>query len=150
ILLATDGDPTCGTPDGISYAIAQVQAARAMGILTFVIGVGTGSNSSINLDKLALAGGRARPVTNPLDTKYYPANSPDELVTTLKTITGQIASCVFDLGRPPPDQQFVNVTLGGTEIPFDVNGQNGWTFTGNTMSVITVAGSWCSQIQDST
>ena len=93
-----------------------------------MIGVGTGSQSGAHLDAMAIAGGMARPVTNPLETKYYPADSPTELSDTLKSITGQIASCVFSLGSQPPDSKFVNVTLGATEIPYDVANQNGWNF----------------------
>jgi len=148
ILLATDGDPTC-PGDGITDALQQITAARAAGIPTFVIGVGTGNDSGTNLDAMAIAGGQARPVTNPLDTKYFPADSPDELAMTLKAITGQIASCVFSLGQRPPDSQFVNVTLGATEIPFDVAGVNGWQFAPGDTSTITVAGNWCDQIQSS-
>jgi hypothetical protein len=148
ILLATDGDPTC-PGDGITYALQQITAAHAAGISTFVIGVGTGHDSSTNLDAMAIAGGQARPVTNPLDTKYFPADSPDELAMTLKAITGQIASCVFSLGQRPPDTQFVNVTLGATEIPYDVAGINGWQFAPGDTSTITVVGNWCDQIQSS-
>jgi hypothetical protein len=148
ILLATDGDPSC-PGDGITYALQQITAARAGGINTFVIGVGTGSNSGVNLDNMAIAGGAARPVTNPLDTKYFPANSPAELADTLKAITGQIASCLFSLGQSPPDSQFVNVTLGPTEVPFDVAGHDGWSFNGADTATITVAGSWCDRIQSS-
>jgi hypothetical protein len=148
ILLATDGDPTC-PGDGITYALQQVAAARTAGIPTFVIGVGTGHDSSTNLDNLAVAGGQARPVTNPLETKYFPADSPDELAMTLKAITGQIASCVFSLGQRPPDMQFVNVTLGATEIPYDVAGVDGWQFAAGDTSTITVVGNWCDQIQSS-
>ena len=48
-----------------------------------------------------------------------------------------------------PDSQFVNVTLGATEIPFDVAGRDGWNFNGGDTSTITVVGSWCDQIQSS-
>ena len=68
---------------------------------------------------------------------------------TLKAITGQIASCVFSLGQRPPDMQFVNVTLGATEIPYDVAGVNGWQFAPGDTSTITVVGNWCDQIQSS-
>ena len=148
ILLATDGDPSC-PGDGITYALQQITAAHSAGISTFVIGVGTGHDSGTNLDSMAIAGGQARPVTNPLDTKYFPADSPDELAMTLKAITGQIASCVFSLGQRPPDMQFVNVTLGATEIPYNVAGVNGWQFVLGDTSTITVVGNWCDQIQSS-
>ena len=45
--------------------------------------------------------------------------------------------------------QFVNVTLGATEIPYDVAGENGWHFVAGDTSTITVVGSWCDQIQSS-
>jgi hypothetical protein len=148
ILLATDGDPTC-PGDGITYALQQITAARTAGIGTFVIGVGTGSDSGINLDAMAIAGGQARPVTNPLDTKYFPADSPAELADTLKAITGQIASCIFSLGQAPPDMKFVNVKLGATEVPFDVADNNGWDFSPGDNTTIKIVGSWCDQIQTS-
>ena len=60
----------------------------------------------------------------------------------MKAITGQIASCIFSLGSQPPDMKFVNVTLGATEIPFDVANQNGWNFNAGDTSTINVVGSW--------
>jgi hypothetical protein len=148
ILLASDGDPSC-PGDGITYALQQISAAHDAGFHTFVIGVGTGSHSGAHLDQMAIAGGEARPVTNPVDTKYFPADSPAELADTLKAITGQIASCIFSLGQSPPNPDFVNVTLAANEIPFDVAGQNGWNFNPGDTSTITVVGPSCDQIQSS-
>src|SRR4051812_28705599 len=54
ILLATDGDPSC-PGDGITYALQQITAAHSAGVSTFVIGVGTGHDSSTNLDSMAIA-----------------------------------------------------------------------------------------------
>src|SRR5262249_30634809 len=141
ILLATDGDPNC-PGNGITYAVQQVTAALQAGIPTFVIGVGTGNSSSKNLDALAVAGGQPRPVTTPASTRYFPADSPAALTDALNLITGQIAACVFSLGKQPPDPKFVNVTLGATEIPLDVTGQNGWSFATGDMSTIHITGQW--------
>jgi hypothetical protein len=60
-----------------------------------------------------------------------------------------VAACVFSLGKQPPDPQFVNVTLGATEIPFDVAGQNGWTFAAGDTSTIKINGQWCQTVQTS-
>lgn len=146
ILLATDGDPNC-PGNGITYALQQVSAAQQGGIPTFVIGVGTGNGSSKNLDALAVAGGEARAVTTPASPRYFPADSPAALTDALNLITGQIAACVFSLGKQPPDPQLVHVTLGATEIPFDVAGQNGWAFAAGDMSTIHISGSWCQTVQ---
>jgi hypothetical protein len=147
MLLATDGDPTCsGSPSPIGYAVAQLQAAVQMGIHTFVIGIGTGSDSDANLAAMADAGGEARHVVNPLDKKFYPANSQQELLSALGTITGNVIGCVFPLATKPPLINGVHVVVNGTEIYIDPAHQSGWDYTDTTYSNLKIYGPLCDQI----
>src|SRR5204863_8459498 len=140
----TDGDPTCsGAPSPIAYAVSQLQMGAAMGIKTFVIGIGTGSTSGPNLNMMAEAGGAARPVVNPLDTKYYLANSQQELSAALAAITGQVISCTFPLQDRPPLASGVHVRVNNTEIYIDANHASGWDYTDAGLTGLTIYGPQC-------
>ena len=81
-LLITDGYESCsGAP------LTEVKSLAAAGIKTFVVGFGSGVNTTV-LNNMAIAGGTAQAGT----TKYYQANNTSQLVTALKTIGG-LASC---------------------------------------------------------
>jgi MYXO-CTERM domain-containing protein len=82
VLLVTDGSETCsGKP------IDWVKALHGAGIKTYVVGFGTGVNTT-ELDSLALAGGTALPQS----PKYYKADNPTQLNGALQKI-GSLVSC---------------------------------------------------------
>ncbi|MET0411444.1 MAG: vWA domain-containing protein [Polyangiaceae bacterium] len=154
IVLATDGEPSCGASgeegqdDARPYAVAAITDAVAAGIPVFVVGVATTNDSATEaLNYMALAGGAARPDPNPLATRYYLANTQAELVSTLRTITGEIASCVFPLSAAPPAPDNIAVKVGGTLVERDATRANGWEYTGNALMELEVYGSWCEQIK---
>lgn len=152
IVLATDGDPTCPGSSALDYAVAQIAEALADGFPTFVVGVDTTKDSSIeNLNAMAEAGGRARPRTNfsplALHTSFYLTSTAAELEEALKGITGELASCVFELSPAPPVPSNVAVDFAGARADRDPARQNGWDYTKPDHTELQVFGEWCRRIQ---
>jgi len=155
ILLATDGEPSCaGTSQDSSgarpYAVQAVTDAAAAGFKTFVVGVATTkSNATQALNDMAVAGQMARADSNPLATKYYLASTQAELVQSLKVITGQASSCVFNLQERPPEPDNIAVKVNAMRVPRDTTRMTGWDYTDGSALVVEVFGSWCQQIKNS-
>jgi hypothetical protein len=153
IVLATDGEPSCspsgeGQEEARPYAVQAVTSAVTAGIPVFVVGVATTKDTATEaLNAMATAGGVARPDPNPLATRYYLANTQAELVSALRTITGEIASCVFPLGTPPPVPNNIGVKVDGVLVPRDATRANGWEYVGSGLTEVEVHGDWCNQIQ---
>jgi hypothetical protein len=140
ILLATDGQPNCPvagdapTAPDLPAALQAIAAARAVGFKVYVIGVGP---SVGNLDEMARQGGT---------DKYYPALSPQSLVSALNTIVGIVASCVYTMSTTPPDPSHLGVYLDKQLVPQSPT--DGWTagaansvvFTGPTCDRIKAGG----------
>src|SRR5579871_1501203 len=158
LLLATDGEPDCvGTTKSSSSAdtatVTAVGNALKAGFPTFVVGIATDKNSANSeLEMLAQAGGEPIANSNPLAHHYYVADDATSLTTALQAITGQISTCLFPLGSPPPvlnDGTKVGVYIGSnmTRIPYDASKGNGWAYTDPSDMTIQVFGSWCDMIQ---
>ncbi len=155
IVLATDGEPSCSPSsaddDQVSarpYAVEAVRSAATAGIPVFVVGVATNKDTATQaLNDMANAGGVPRPDPNPLATRYYLANTQAELVSALRVITGEIASCVFPLNTPPPVPNNIGVKVDGVLVPRDATRANGWEYVGNGLTEVEVHGDWCNQIQ---
>jgi hypothetical protein len=161
ILLATDGQPSCGALPSSStgsdvggpYAETAVSAALAAGFPTFVLGVATGSSGEISiLNSLADKGGKPRP-NAPL-THFYLGTSQAELTTAFRVITGEASNCTFPLNPPPPvkdDPTKLGAYIAGspsdTKIPYDATKANGWAYTDANDSAVQVFGSWCDMIK---
>jgi hypothetical protein len=155
ILLATDGEPSCspsgeGQDDARPYAVEQVTAAANAGIPVLVVGVATNKDTATEaLDDMAIAGGMPRTDGNALAARYYLANSQAELVTALRAITGEIATCVFPLSKPPPVPENIGVKIDGVLLDRDPNRVNGWEYTDAALSAVEVHGPACDAIQAS-
>jgi Mg-chelatase subunit ChlD len=148
MLLATDGEPSCPKPSTTArtFAIESVAKAAATGIHTFVVGVSTTkSTATAALNDMAVAGMEPRADPNPLATKYYLANTKDELTSALKVITGQISGCVFNWNDAPPVPGNIAVKVGGLKAPRDAN--DGWEYTGTDYKGVEVHGAWCDMIK---
>lgn len=106
--------------------LAVLDLAQA-GIATYVVGMPGSEAYAAVLDKLALAGGTARPAP-PL---YYQVADASALSSSLQEIGVQVAiSCTVDLDTEPPDPKLVNVYFDTTLVPSsDVDG---WKWTGPT------------------
>ena len=150
ILLATDGQPTCGLPRNSGAdpddpaAIQAVADVAAMEIPTYVIGIATTNNATADatLNSMADKGGQARPTT----PKYYPVSTTADLVTALGAIKSQVmGTCTYPLGKPDDnaDLDKTSVMVEGASIPKD--DPNGWHFDPG-MSSITFSGTVCADL----
>ena len=149
MLLATDGEPSCPKPsdDARVMAVKAVANAAAAGIHTFVVGVATTKSSATTaLSDMAIAGMEPRDDDpNPLATRYYLANTKDQLVASLKQITGQISGCTFSWDQAPPVPGNIAVKVGGVKAPH--NSLEGWEYLDGSYKGIEVHGSWCDKIK---
>ena len=149
ILLATDGEPSCPKPSDSARTIAvqSVANAAAAGVHTFVVGVATTkASASTALNDMAVAGMEPRNSDpNPLATRFYLANTKDELVDALQVITGQVSGCTFNWDEEPPVPDNIAVKVNGVKAPHDAN--DGWEYTGTDYKGVEVHGSWCEQIK---
>jgi hypothetical protein len=125
-VLATDGNPDrCGAPDGHDatskmLSVRAVEHAYALGIRTFVIGVGEGTVATEHLEALAAAGqgGVASP--------YYEAANVAELADALRTIVRGEISCTMELeGRIDPTRACDGEVLMNS-IPLTCDDPDGW------------------------
>ena len=140
VLLATDGEPTCGG-DGAAATTAVANLAAA-GIPVYVIGIATEGMADSTLSAMAMAGGRPRSAS----PAYYPVQTAADLSATLSAIGGQIASCSFTVRRPDPpaDPSNVAVKANGRRVP--KSDTDGWRY-GSDMTSIELTGTWCDQIR---
>jgi hypothetical protein len=151
IVLATDGEPSCspsgeGQDDARPYAVEAVRQAFAAGFPVFVVGVATTKDSATEaLDDMAVAGGAPRSAPN--GNRYYLANTQSDLVSALRAITGEIASCVFPLTTPPPVPNNIGVKVDGTLLLRDPGRTDGWEYTNADLSEVEVHGPACDRIQ---
>jgi hypothetical protein len=144
VLFATDGEPNCSAGDPAAETVAAVQALRAAGINTSVLGFGGGFVDDSVLNNSAQAGGVPRPGGPP---HYYAANSAAELNAVLDQIAGGIIvpSCSYALASLPPNPDDVTVTLDGMVVPRSTQHTNGWDYHPDNMT-ITFFGTYCAQI----
>jgi hypothetical protein len=150
ILLATDGDPSCpeGGDSATMYAVTEISAALTAGFPTFVVGVDTSKDSSIErLNSMAVAGGRPRATTATDTISFYLASTQADLATALQAITGEVASCVFTLNPPPPVPDNIAVDFSGQRTARDPTRQNGWEYTSADHTSLEVYGSYCERIK---
>ena len=137
ILLATDGEPNCGsgqssTNSDLPNTIAAIRSAAGAGFPVYVVGIGP---STTNLNSMAVAGGT---------TNYYPATSPDQLTTALDQISKIVAlTCNFQTPQAPRDITQVWVYVDKQLV--NQNDPNGWTF-GATSSDIVLTGTLCDSV----
>lgn len=135
ILLATDGEPNCGSGGSnvpnVPATIAAIAAAKAAGFPVYVIGIGP---SVGNLDNFAEAGGT---------DKSYPANSPADLASALASISTAVTTCTFTSPTAPPDPNNVAVYLDKNLVAKDP--VDGWSF-GATNQTVTLNGQSCDKV----
>jgi hypothetical protein len=118
-------------------SVAAVEAYRAAGIDTYVIGMPGSELYASVLNRLAIAGNTARSV----QPFYYAAGDTVALEAALRTIGVEVAvTCDLALAEAPPDPDLVNVYLDTTLLPSDPD--EGWTWTGETS--VQIHGAACS------
>lgn len=158
ILLATDGEPTCGfdpmtgkRSDALSDipgAIAAVKAAKEeAGLDVFVLGIavkGDGdamSTARSTLNSLAEAGGRARAG----ELKYYSADNEADLGTALAEIAAATVSCDIPVNQPPPENSLTRVDVDNTLIMEDAS--QGWSWTSAEKKAVRLNGALCTRLK---
>jgi hypothetical protein len=141
ILLATDGEPNCGsgssrgsTTSNVPGTENSITAAKNAGFPVYVIGIGP---SVGNLDNFALKGG-----TN----KSFPATSAQALTDAFASISKSVATCTFTSTSPPSDPSNVAVYLNKNLVNQDP--ANGWSFGANNQTIV-LNGTSCDTIMSS-
>jgi hypothetical protein len=157
ILLATDGDPSCPKdPDDEElaerHAISAIAAAKTAGFPTYVIGVldpVEDKSKFPTLNAMAEAGGTALS-DNPVAPKFFQAYSQVELTNALKAVTGQVASCLFEFQKRPPNEKNIGVQINGQWIEQDPTRAEGWEYTSEQYMGLELYGDACQQVKDAT
>lgn len=130
ILLATDGQPTCGaggaTAADDANAIQAVLDVFNTGIPTFVVGIATsGAAGDATLSSMAVNGGFPLPATPPAQQYYAVANGAD-LIAALGKITTMVGTCQFAVNPAPDDPSKIDAVQSSMgNIPQDAT--NGWS-----------------------
>lgn len=147
IVLATDGGPNCDPADrtepwfgqapetcaesGVDphlclddgRTIDRIGRALASGIPTYVIAMDVTEPYLVDvLDRMAIAGGRARATGEP----FYDVRNPDDLTAAFGDIATRVSSCSFFPDGPVSTDAPI-VDVGGTIIARDDTRTNGWT-----------------------
>jgi hypothetical protein len=151
VVLATDGEPNCGSGSSsgnngggsdAQAAIAAVTALAAAGIPVYVIGIATEGVADATLSSMATAGGRPRSGT----PSYYSVQQAADLSAALAAIGRDVASCTFDVTPPPPPADPTNVVVDANGMRVPANPADGWRW-GPGMTTIEITGSWCARVQ---
>ncbi len=155
IVLATDGQPNCNSSDGGSdaeKAIASVKNAFDEGIPVFVIGLSLTIRTTLAdqdapavLNQMAIKGGRPR---GDLNTRYYAADTSDQLVTAMTDIGNQIATCLFTLPSTPPVP--ANVLVLYENGPRRLPGPDTWDYADPQKTSIQLHGGDCDKVLNGT
>lgn len=165
LLLATDGLPNCPSgcagmtrpaatctmtdnPAEDQAAIQAVSDAAAMGLKTFVVGIGNVAVAQNTLNALAAAGGVPQ---SGAATSYYAATDQAALENAFTAIVGVASSCIFVIPPPPnnsTDQTHIGVQVNGMDLKQDTSHANGWDFYG--MGQVQVYGPSCDAIMAGT
>jgi hypothetical protein len=152
IVLATDGQPNCPasgsqSTDDSPGAITAVTNAKTAGYPTFVVGIATsGGTAETTLNSMATAGGYPQMGAA---TQYYAVSDTAGFASVLRTLVGMATTCNFSIPTPPTtdgttSREDISVTGNDTPIPQDAN--NGWTYTDNTHTAITLHGTSCDAV----
>jgi von Willebrand factor type A domain len=153
IVLATDGQPSCPSGDEAqNLAITAITAAKAAGFPTYVIGVVdpvADKSTPPRLNAMAEAGGTSIS-DNPIADKFFQAYSQEQLTTALQAVTGQVASCVFEFDKKPPDETNIAVKVNGALVAQDTSKAEGWDYTSDQYMGLELHGDACQQVKDAT
>ena len=146
IVLATDGLPdTCQEPNpqnGQPVAVAEVQAAFALGIKTFVLSVGDEVGEA-QLQEVANAG-IGLPPQGPMNAPFWIALDAADLADAFDEIVGGFISCTLEIDGMVTADDFCEgtVVLDGVVLECPVD----WTLVDP--MTIELLGSACDTLQD--
>ncbi len=127
--------------------IAAIDALRAAGVKTFVIGIPGSESYKSYLDRFAEHGGM---MSTSGGSKYYSVSAEGGvagLTSVFSTITGDlITSCRIVLEGAAPDPSKINVYVDEKVIPR--GGADGWEYDSSTdPPTITIKGATCEQVK---
>jgi Mg-chelatase subunit ChlD len=147
VLLVTDGEPSCPSAEGAGgrtaelaldkeLTLQEIDALRAEGIDTFVLGCDAGMDARLAsaLAEFALHGGTG---------SYYDVRDEKTLLAAFNNIAQAVINCSFQLDTRVLDPALVHVSLDQAALPQD--DPNGWTLSGQT---VTVHGAACTKLQE--
>jgi hypothetical protein len=175
VILATDGGPNCNPDTGIPHTVCLctgqpedcssdatfgpfncIDEMRTLEVIesiftdnnipVYVIGIldPTRPDLADVLDQMADAGGRPREV--PGERRFYSAAEPDDLRAAVTTITESIARCVFRVDPVPGPLDRVELRIDDILIPRDPGRIEGWDFTSEGRSELTLFGGACERV----
>jgi hypothetical protein len=137
VLLVTDGDSICGSPD-----VAADPAPVATDLLnldpsvkTFVVGFGSGisDDGEEELNGIAQNGDTALTDGPPY---YFVADNADALAAALNEIAGSVLSCNYELSEAPKNLDELFVYLGMDQVERDSKHKGGWDYDKDTQQLI--------------
>jgi hypothetical protein len=142
VLLVTDGQPSCGlggtttVPQDLEATNAALDALRAAGIMTYVIGYDTASDrdAAAAMESFAQHGGTE---------KYLPVEDEATLLAELTRIAGALIPCQFELSDDVLDASFVRVEIDGVSYEYGRD----WLLEGRTVSLLPTGGA-CTKLRD--
>jgi len=170
MILVTDGAANCQEDAPSDMALfeeydtdlpAVVAEAAGLGINTYVIGIGISNvpsggtqdgnpdntNSYDALNEVAIAGGVPRPGAD----KFFDTQNQLELQAALEEISMQILNCTIALDPVPVYPDYVEVEVNGMNYGkvqvTDCATEDGWQFTDETKTSITLCGAACEAFQ---
>ena len=118
------------------------------GVPVFVIGIFNPSRPELLavLDRMAVAGGRPRSADG--GRRFYNVREPADLRGALDSITSTILRCVFRVyPAGPEDPTTVRVTIDGREVRHDHLRDDGWDFTNEARTELTLFGAACEEMR---
>jgi hypothetical protein len=169
LVLATDGAPNCNpdldpatcvcttsrscrsNPSQGRYSCLDdsraIDAIRDIAVTqripVYVIGIGGNDSAQFvqALDRMAVAGGRARATT----PYFYNVQVPADLSSALQSIRDSVASCTFLTPSSPVDPNAISVEVDGEVIARDTTRTNGWDWVDQAYGTIAFFGDACTR-----
>jgi len=156
MLLLTDGLPDCvpGAADSrlpdVPNTLQAIQFATTAGIPTFVLGIGALDFGVDDvLSTMAAAGGTARGGT----PGYYRVATAAEVIGAINEVIRTIGSCTFVIPPPPTTDGTTSrgdISVVGDSMYIVQDANNGWTYTDNTLTSVTLHGMACDAVRAGT
>jgi hypothetical protein len=165
IVLATDGAPGCNaaldprvctcaapTPPACTArnclddvrALEAINRARDGGIAVYVIGIDDPTQPVLidTLNRMAVAGGRARPEGTGLP-RYYSVRRMADLTEALDSVRRSLAACVLRYAGPAADGSRITVVVAGVDRRRDPTRTNGWEWNNDEHTEVALYGDAC-------
>jgi hypothetical protein len=161
LVLATDGSPDCNSDlnantcrcvssDNECHSstrclddartIATISKYKAMGVLTYVIGIQSAGDTEFSdvLDAMADAGGRPQSAAA---RKYYAARSESQLDAALETIAKQVGNCIYLTESVPDSGGTIQLVLDGVVLA-----ETDWSWQDVSNGELVLSANVCSRV----